>query len=465
LVIGWRFTVIKSLYIRLILTFIGAVIVSTAIGFFITTRLFHDRLTIIIEDDMIAGGKTIIQSYQQSYPDNLDALIKGMRALPAYSIRLFSPEGKPLHEAEGAAEDDLRVSDAQIRSVLGGGIYRSEPAKGFHSMAVGLPFSIEGQPYALFLSPHVDKIVFAIGVLFRIEFLIVLFFGSLFIMVSAIFIVRPLKRLTKATRRMARGDFSTRLHTKRKDEIGQLTRSFDQMAHELGTLEQIRRQFVSDVSHEIQTPLQSIKGFTQALKQKKLDEADRTRLLTIIEEESNRLSRLTADLLQLSTLESDHPSMVFRKYRLDEQLRHVFIVLEPQWSAKQLDAELDIEGISIAADRDKLNQLWTNLLGNAIKFTGVQGRIHVSAEVRHGRVEVSIADNGRGIPEEEIQHIFKPFYKVDKARERSIPGNGIGLSIVKRIVDLHEGDIRITSQEGVGTTFTIILPQDRSSTQ
>lgn len=456
---------IKSLYIRLILTFIGAVLLSTTIGFIITIRLFEDRLTTIIEDDMISGGKTIIQSYQQSYPDNLDALIKGMRALPAYSIRLFGPEGKPLHETEGAADDELKVNDAQIRSVLDGGIYRSEPAKGFPHMAVGLPFSIEGRPYALFFAPHVDKIVFAVAVLFRTELLIVLFFGSLFIMVSAIFIVRPLKRLTKATRRMASGDFSARLHTKRKDEIGQLTRSFDQMAHELGALEQIRRQFVSDVSHEIQTPLQSIKGFTQALKQKKLDEADRMRLLTIIEEESNRLSRMTSDLLQLSSLESVHPSMDFRKYRLDKQLRNVIIVLEPQWSSKQLDVELDIEDISIIADSDKLNQLWTNLLGNAIKFTGEQGRIRVSAEVRHGGVEVSIADNGRGIPEEELQHIFKPFYKVDKARDRSIPGNGIGLSIVKRIVDLHEGDIRITSQEGAGATVKVILPQDRSSTQ
>lgn len=456
---------IKSLYIRLILTFIGAVLVSTIIGFAITIRLFNDQLTAIVEDSMISGGKTIIQSYRQSYPDNLDALIQGMRALPAYSIRLFGPEGKPLHETESQVDEELQVDDAVLRSVLDGGIYRGKPGKGFRHMAVGLPFSIEGRPYALFLAPHVDKIAFAIGVLFRTEILIVLFFGSVFIMVSAIFIVRPLKRLTKATRRMARGDFSTRLHTKSKDEIGQLTRSFNQMAHELGTLEQIRRQFVSDVSHEIQTPLQSIKGFTQALKQKKLDEAGRMRLLTIIEEESNRLSRMTTDLLQLSSLEIDHPSMDFRKYRLDKQLRNVMSVLEPQWSSKQLDVEFDMEDVSIVADPDKLNQLWTNLLGNAIKFTGEQGRIRVSAEVRHGCVEVSIADNGRGIPEEELQHIFKPFYKVDKARDRSVPGNGIGLSIVKRIVDLHEGDIRITSQEGAGTTVKVILPQDRSRTQ
>lgn len=456
---------IKSIYVRLVLTFIGAVLVSLILGFLITTRLFYDQVTEIFEESMISSGRTIIQSYEQSYPDNLDALMKGMRALPIYAIRLFDSDGKPLHETEGTFYNELQVSADQLRTVLAGGVYRSAPDDGFKHVEVGLPFTIEGKPYALFLAPHANEFVFVISVLLRTELIIVLFFGSVFIMISAIFIVRPIKRLTHATRQMAKGDFSTRLNTKRKDEIGQLTRSFNQMGHELGTLEQIRRQFVSDVSHEIQSPLQSIKGFTQALKHKKLDEAGRLRLLTIIEEESNRLSRLTSDLLQLSSLESEHSRLDIRTYRLDEQLRNVIIVLEPQWSAKQIGVELESDDLFISADADKLNQLWTNLLSNAIKFTDEGGQIRVSAEVRHQQIEISVADSGRGIPEEELSHIFKPFYKVDKARDRSIPGNGIGLSIVKRIVDLHEGDIRITSQEGAGTTVKIILPQDRSSTQ
>nr|WP_283571174.1 HAMP domain-containing sensor histidine kinase [Paenibacillus brevis] len=284
-------------------------------------------------------------------------------------------------------------------------------------------------------------------------------------MVSAIFIVKPIKRLTHATRRMGRGDFSIRLQTKSVDEIGQLTQSFNRMAQELGALDQLRRQFVSDVSHEMQTPLQSIIGFTHALKQKKLDDAGRLRLLTIIEEESNRLSRLTADLLQLSSLESEHSKLEISAYRLDEQLRNVLIVLEPQWSAKKIEIELLSDELFISADEDKLNQLWTNLIGNAIKFTGERGSVQVYTAVRQHHIEISIADSGQGIPSEEISYIFKPFYKVDKSRNRSIPGNGIGLSVVKRIVDLHSGDIQVTSEEGVGTTVKIILPQDRSSTQ
>lgn len=456
---------IKSIYVRLILTFIGAVLVSIIVGFFITTRLYDHKVTEIVEESMISSGKTIIQSYKESYPDNLDALIRGMRALPSYTIRLFDSDGKPLHETEGTSDNDLMVSADQLRTVLAGGIYRGELEDGFNHAKVGLPFTIEGKSYALFLSPHADKFVLVLSVLLRTELLIVLCFGSVFIMISSFFIVRPIKRLTHAARQMARGDFSTQLHTKSNDEIGQLTRSFNQMALELGALEQIRRQFVSDVSHEIQTPLQSIKGFTQALKQKKLDEAGRLRLLTIIEEESNRLSRLTSNLLQLSSLENEHSRLEISTYRLDEQLRNVVIVMEPQWSSKGIGIELEFDELFVSADEDKLNQLWTNLLSNAIKFTDEGGQIHVSADVRHQHIEISIADSGRGISEEELSHIFKPFYKVDKARDRSIPGNGIGLSIVKRIVDLHNGNIQVTSEEGIGTTVKVILPQDRSSTQ
>ncbi len=414
---------------------------------------------------MLSSGKTIIESYKKSYPNNLDALIKGMRALPNYSIRLFDSEGTPLHETGARINNVLQVSSDQLRTVLDGAMYRSESRDGFKNVKVGLPFTINGKSYALFLALHAENFVLVLSVLLRTEVLIVLCFGSLLIAISSIFIVRPVKRLTHASRQMTRGDFSIQLHTRSNDEIGQLTRSFNQMAMELGTLDQIRRQFVSDVSHEIQTPLQSILGFTHALKQKKLNEADRLRLLTIIEEESNRLSRLTADLLQLSSLENAQSRLEISTYSLDEQLRNVIILLEPQWSFKRIDIELVTDELFVLADEDKLNQLWTNLIGNAIKFTNEEGKIQIYTNVHHHHIEISIDDSGQGIPEEELSHIFKPFYKVEKSRNSSIPGNGMGLSIVKRIVDMHDGDIRVTSTEGIGTTVKVILPQVRLSIQ
>nr|WP_269846967.1 HAMP domain-containing sensor histidine kinase [Paenibacillus sonchi] len=270
--------------------------------------------------------------------------------------------------------------------------------------------------------------------------------------------VRPLRKLTHATQKMARGDFNVGLSTKRRDEIGQLTLSFNTMAAELGKLDMLRRRFVSDVSHEIQSPLTSIKGYTRVLKIKSMDEKTRMQMLDIIDEESDRLSRLCDDLLELTSLEHEHAKPVPQKFRLDEQLRKAVIRLEPQWSARNLDMQLMLEPITVVADEDRMNQVWNNLLGNCIKFTADHGKIMVESFKKSECAIVRMTDNGIGIPEEEISQIFKPFYKVDTARKRNISGNGIGLSIVKRIVDLHHGKIEVSSRLGSGTSFSITLP-------
>ena len=145
-------------------------------------------------------------------------------------------------------------------------------------------------------------------------------------------------------------------------------------------------------------------------------------------------------------------------YRLDEQLRHVIIASEPQWAAKDLDLSLDSAEIKISADADKLSQLWTNLIGNAVKFAPEGGDVRIAVEADHEQARVTVSDSGPGIPEEDLPHIFRPFYKGDKSRERARDGNGIGLSIVRRIVDLHQGDIRVESRTGEGTTVVVTLP-------
>src|SRR5690606_1676460 len=162
----------------------------------------------------------------------------------------------------------------------------------------------------------------------------ILFFGSFLILIAARYIVNPIRCLTKATESMAKGQFDIELPTKRKDEIGILSVSFNQMAKELGKLDRMRQDFVSNVSHEIGSPLTSISGFTKALKQKQMDEESRLRYLTIIEEESERLARLSQNLLRLSHLQHDNQSLKLNTYRFDEQIRKVIIALEPLWAAK-----------------------------------------------------------------------------------------------------------------------------------
>ncbi|TFE28671.1 HAMP domain-containing histidine kinase [Cohnella luojiensis] len=433
--------------------------ISLFLSFFVMNWLYIKELKTLIQNDLISGGKTIIQSYRESYPNNQESLMKGIKALPIYSINIYNAEGKLLHENLITNNKRITINEQSLHYVLNGGVYRANTEKGPEQMVVGLPFTINGESYALFITPQFHVFFSKIAELYRTQLLIIMIAGSILIVIAARFIVRPLQLLTRAARKMAKGDFRITLRTGRKDEIGQLTSSFNEMAKELGMLEKTRQQFVSNVSHEIQSPLTSIKGFTQALIHKKMDEESRNRLLTIIAEESDRLSRLSTDLLQLSSLEYEHLTLQKREYRLDEQLRKVVIAYEPQWMSKDLRIDLELEELRIMGDEDKLVQLWNNLLSNSIKFTDPGGSIRMEAKENGDRITVSIADSGQGIPEEEWASIFKPFYKVDKSRTRKIAGSGIGLSIVRRVIDLHYGDIQVSSQPGQGTTFTISFPR------
>jgi signal transduction histidine kinase len=443
---------IKSLYTRMLLVFLGSVILSLALGFAFTSLLYKERVTGLLMENIYSTGSAIIETYKESSPERRNELLQHMSSTLPYVFLLYDKDGNRIFAS--GSNRAAEISPAHVRQVLEG---RAQGADGgYDKFVAGLRFEIEGQPYALFIKPYLNELGRTLAWLYHLNLIIVLLIGSLLIVLSVRYIVRPIQHLTRATQKMAKGDFSIYLESRRKDEIGQLTESFNQMASELGKLEQTRQQFVSDVSHEIQSPLTSITGFAQALKSKNLSEEERVRLLTIIEDESRRLSRLSGDLLQLSKLEHDKLNM--SKFRLDEQLRKVIIALEPQWSAKKLDIELDLEEMVIVADEDKLSQVWTNIISNSIKFTDPGGKIAVTGKKYVKGLEVTIQDSGIGIPQEELRNIFKPFYKLDKSRTRAAGGNGIGLSIVKRIIDLHRAEIRAESRPGEGTAFTVYFP-------
>jgi signal transduction histidine kinase len=262
-----------------------------------------------------------------------------------------------------------------------------------------------------------------------------------------------------AMERMARGDFSIRLENMEEDRIlNGLAASVNKMAQELGQMENMRQEFVSNVSHEIQSPLTSIRGFAQALKSNSLSDEERLHYLEIIEMESKRLSRLADDLLKLTSLEAEQVKFAPRPYRLDKQVRSLILTCEPQWAEKKIDMNVALKELTIHADEDLLSQVWLNLLHNSIKFTPPGGSIKVGLRMHADRVEFSITDSGIGIASEDQLHIFERFYKADKARTHATEGSGLGLSIVRKIVDLHGGTIDLESKLGEGTTFIVSLP-------
>ena len=266
--------------------------------------------------------------------------------------------------------------------------------------------------------------------------------------------------ILQAMEQIAKGDFQVRLQypIRANPVVSELANSVNQMALELNQMEHMRQEFISNVSHEIQSPLTSIRGFAQALHDEHLSVEERDHYLAIIETESTRLSRMTDNMLKLASLESEYMRVEPKSYRLDKQIRTLIIAYEPQWTAKTLEMDVALEEVEILADEDLLSQVWSNLLHNSIKFTPEGGRVCVEVHRQDSTVKCRITDTGIGIPEEAQAHIFERFYKADASRERSSEGSGLGLAIVQKIVELHQGTIGVASQAGVGTTLIISLP-------
>lgn len=416
----------------------------------------------MIQDILVTNGNKMIQTYQSTPSAELIPFMQNISGFSYITLQLYNKDSKPLLDEK---DWPVQVHPNDIERVLAGEKV-SDMNKAdrphfdnAHLPVIGLPFQVDGQPYALFVTLEKNSEDEELMNSIHLMYVIILLFGSFLILIAARYIVNPILRLTEATKRMGKGKFDVELPTKRKDEIGVLSVSFNEMAKELAKLDRMRRDFVSNVSHEIGSPLTSISGFTKALKQKQMSEESRLRYLTIIEEESERLARLSQNLLRLSHLQHDSQSLNISTYRLDEQIRRVVIALEPHWGAKEIEVELHLEPLMVQADEDQLSQVWINVLSNSIKFTPAGGKILIEAVLKDNQNLISITDNGIGIPEEEHEDIFKPFHKVDKARSSSVKGSGLGLSIVKQIVDMHQGDIQVSGKLGTGATFQVTLPQ------
>jgi two-component system phosphate regulon sensor histidine kinase PhoR len=270
--------------------------------------------------------------------------------------------------------------------------------------------------------------------------------------------------IIEALERIARGDFSTRLEDDFPDNqiVGKLAESVNKMALELDQMENLRQEFISNVSHEIQSPLTSIRGFAQVLEDDQLSAEERHHYLDIIAAESTRLSRITEDLLKLATLEAENPRFEPQRYWLDRQIRSLILVSEPQWLAKGIDMDVSLEEVEITADEDLLSQVWMNLIHNSIKFTPQGGRVCVGLQRLGDRIEFKIRDSGPGISEEDQERVFERFFKADRSRTSSNGGSGLGLAIARKIVEMHKGTIELESKLGEGTSFTIALPPDQN---
>lgn len=288
-------------------------------------------------------------------------------------------------------------------------------------------------------------------------FIFSLFLGTLISLFASYFYVKPTKELIAATKEISKGNFDIRVDVDDESgtEFSELQRSFNKMAEELGGIEMFKNGFINDFSHEFKTPIVSIKGFANQLKDESLTAEQRAEYIDIIVTESDRLAKMATNVLLLSKLENQQIVSNRTDFMLDEQLRQSVLLLEKQWELKNIDLDIDFESFPVNANAEMTSHIWINLISNAIKFSPENGTVSLSCKNIDGKAVVCIRDTGCGMTQEEITHIFDKFYQADTSRRAE--GNGLGLSIVGRIVSLYDGRIDVKSTPGKGSEFTVTL--------
>lgn len=271
--------------------------------------------------------------------------------------------------------------------------------------------------------------------------------------------LKPLCKVIDAIHKVSQGDFDVQVNLKGIGELEELSQSFNKMTYELSSIETLRKDFVNNFSHEFKTPIVSMRGFAKLLKDGELREEERQEYLDIIIAESERLVELSANVLNMSKYENVEIITDKSCFRLDEQIRRVILLMEPKWAGKELLINIGLEEIVFNGNEEFTQQIWINLLDNAIKFTNQEGTIDINLVHRNNGVLFTIKDNGPGIEKQTIQHIFDKFYQGETSH--SISGNGLGLSIVKRITKLCGGTICVESEPGAGSSFSVFLPEEQ----
>ena len=277
-------------------------------------------------------------------------------------------------------------------------------------------------------------------------------FASFFIRIT----LKPVRELMDATDKVASGDYSVRVLPRGLPYFRDLSEKFNHMTEELQSVELLRSDFVNNFSHEFKTPIGSICGFAKMLQDEDLSPAERNEYLSVIIEESERLSSLSTNVLKLSKLEQQNILTDKTEYNLSEQIRLCVALFSAEWDRKSMDVELIGDDVVYTGSKELLKQVWINLLDNAIKFTPNGGIVRITTEQTPDHVIVSMFNTGKPISEPAAIHIFDKFYQEDSSRKTA--GSGLGLSIVRRIAALHRGSVAVRPEQD-GNTFVVLLPQ------
>ena len=449
----------KSIYGKLICCFLISIVFSFSVAGYVALRSNYDQIEDMAKNELSATNEYVTEILNILEDANISNTMNQYAISSKVNITLFSPEYGYYQYGESQILPSKETMQKYYYDKHKDNYYHQENS----IQSYGKKVNIKDKDVYMYVQKDTsyEKSIFANSAVLILG--CVFLSGNLVFIAIADIIVKPITRLTNATKELSKGNYNVRVNYVGDDEISKLNQGFNQMAQQLAKQEETRQKFISDISHEFQTPLTAIQGFANILKDEDLPKSQRQKYADIILFHSKRLSTLSKNMLQLTLLEREEVELKYTTFSIVEQLSRVISTQENQAILKDIEIvfEKPRKDILVNGDEQRLEQVWINIISNAIKYTDNGGLIIIKVKKTSKEVEVSIEDTGRGMSKEVISHIFERFYREDKAR--SIEGNGLGLSIVKSIIDLHHGNIDVISQVDVGSTFIIKLPNERKT--
>lgn len=453
-----------SLYVKFIWFTFATMLISSIISFFAMNTYYDQYLKTDNNDKNLAIATSIVEFTEGLPPDQIE---ETFQMLGDVGYQLYVTDGSTVTRYGGVFRDET-IDETVIQQVLQGDVFngirdfpRETFVTGFFANelknTVGVPLALNGDNYALFIRPDIQLLFQELHLLFgglAVGIILLSFIGMLLV---ARLLIQPITKLTEATEKMGSETFDVPLAIDRKDEIGRLADQFVTMRNRIEQSTLKRKEFVHNVSHDIQSPLHTIQSYLSLLQKNESSEEQKKQYAAIIQEETTRLSLLTNQLLTLASFDKGETDLL-EEIAVDQQVRDILSHLRYAFDERELGISAQLEAVKVKGNAVLLQTVWENLLTNAIKYSELGGTIELQLSSTATDMILEVRDEGIGMTAEETARSFDRFYRADQARVRSLKGSGLGLAIVKEIIELHKGTIHIKSTPKIGTTVQVKLP-------
>ncbi|MCT6924646.1 ATP-binding protein [Metasolibacillus sp.] len=457
----------KKLTTKIWLLMCSLLLATIAFMYILSEFIYEELYVSDMEQSMIEVGEKLQTMYRGGKVD--DALIARIEEFNAYShFQIFAvrnPRELSACVPFDIDYDTLIGAEEREQLLQGRAVTKVGYEKRFDRpiISVILPFTeqnrLEGIIYLYYPLTKISELATTeVGLLIGGAALFSIFV-ALFIGQGLRRIMRPLHEVQQAAEKMSEGHYEARVNVTSKDEVGQLAKAFNQMAHAIQQEDEQQKAFLATVSHELRTPISYVKGYSEAIGQNYMTETEQREAIQLITREAGRMERLTNELLQLARTTQEQEELELYPIVLAEVVREVTAILHGTAQTKQIEiSEILDEELIVLGNEEKLKQIFINILENALRYSLIGSKVQITATTDEQFALISIKDTGIGIPTEDLPHITERFYRVNKARSRSDGGSGLGLSIVEQLVKLHKGQLTIESEIDKGTCVYVKIP-------